>query len=83
MRFSSQILHLFGISAQASVLKLASRVCLVKIIVPLLKIHDENVRIIKEELEYSGVSVIIASRECIQTASRKRRKEASEDHNSN
>jgi indolepyruvate ferredoxin oxidoreductase alpha subunit len=42
-----------------------------RIIVPLKKNHDENVRVIKEELSYNGVSVIIAQRECIQTASKK------------
>ncbi len=44
-----------------------------KAIVPLRKNHDENVRILKEEFEYSGVSVIIASRECIQTAAKRKR----------
>ncbi len=42
-----------------------------KVIVPLPKNHDENVRIMKEELEYNGVSVIIPQRECIQTFKRK------------
>ncbi len=42
-------------------------------LVPLKKNHDENVRIIIRELQYSGVSVIIAARECIQTASRRRK----------
>lgn len=44
-----------------------------RIIVPLRKNHEENVRVIKEELDYKGVSVIIAQRECIQTASKKHR----------
>jgi indolepyruvate ferredoxin oxidoreductase alpha subunit len=44
-----------------------------KIIVPLRKNHEENVRVIKEELGYNGVSVIIAQRECIQTALKKQR----------
>ena len=48
-----------------------------KIIVPLRKNHEENVRIMKEEFEYKGVSVIIASRECIQTAAKRKRSEAS------
>jgi len=39
--------------------------------VPLKKNYDEMVAIIKEETAYKGVSVIIATRECIQTASRK------------
>ena len=42
----------------------------IKVIVPLRKNHEENVRIMKEEFEYKGVSVIISARECIQTASR-------------
>jgi indolepyruvate ferredoxin oxidoreductase alpha subunit len=46
-----------------------------RIIIPLKKNHDENVRIIKEELAYNGVSVIISQRECIQTASKKKRAE--------
>jgi len=45
----------------------------VRVIYPLKKEHEKNVDIIKEELEYQGVSVILAQRECIQTASRKKR----------
>ena len=48
-----------------------------KTIVPLHKNHEENVRILKEEFGYKGVSVIIASRECIQTASRRRKSDSS------
>jgi indolepyruvate ferredoxin oxidoreductase alpha subunit len=50
-----------------------------KIITPLRKDHEENVRIMKEEIEYRGLSVIIASRECIQTATRRKREEISND----
>jgi indolepyruvate ferredoxin oxidoreductase alpha subunit len=50
-----------------------------KIIVPLRKNHEENIRIMKEELEYKGVSVIIASRECIQTATKRKRSEGSNE----
>jgi indolepyruvate ferredoxin oxidoreductase alpha subunit len=46
-----------------------------RIIVPLRKNHAENVRIMKEEFEYKGVSVVIASRECIQTATKRKRSE--------
>ena len=46
-----------------------------RIIIPLRKYHAENVRILKEEFEYKGVSVIIASRECIQTATKRKRSE--------
>ncbi|MCK9421770.1 MAG: thiamine pyrophosphate-dependent enzyme [Bacteroidales bacterium] len=37
----------------------------IRILKPLKKNHEENVRIMKEELAYSGVSVIIPRRECI------------------
>ena len=46
-------------------------------IVPLRKNHVDNVRIMHKEFEYQGVSVIIASRECIQTVTKKKRTEAS------
>ncbi|MBW6501589.1 MAG: indolepyruvate ferredoxin oxidoreductase subunit alpha [Bacteroidales bacterium] len=45
----------------------------IRVIVPLRKNHDDNVRVMKEEFSYRGVSVIISSRECIQTASRRKR----------
>jgi indolepyruvate ferredoxin oxidoreductase, alpha subunit len=48
-----------------------------RLISPLHKNHGENVKIMKEELEYKGVSVIIAQRECIQTATRRKRSESS------
>jgi indolepyruvate ferredoxin oxidoreductase alpha subunit len=46
-----------------------------RIITPLRKNHEDNVRIIKEEIEYRGLSVIIAARECIQTAARRKKTE--------
>jgi len=49
----------------------------VRVIVPLRKNHGENVRIMQEEFNYRGVSVIISERECIQTASKRRKAEAS------
>lgn len=42
---------------------------------PLKKYHSENVRILKEEIAYEGISVVIADRECIQTATRKKRQQ--------
>ncbi|MDZ7742015.1 MAG: thiamine pyrophosphate-dependent enzyme [Bacteroidota bacterium] len=45
----------------------------IKVLKPLRKHHDENVRAIREELEYKGVSVIIPRRECIQTLNRRMR----------
>ena len=46
----------------------------IRTLVPLKRNHEENVKVIREELEYNGVSVIIAQRECVQTAKRKRKK---------
>jgi indolepyruvate ferredoxin oxidoreductase alpha subunit len=43
-----------------------------RVIEPLPRNHEQNVGIIKEELEHRGLSVIVAVRECIQE-SRKRR----------
>ncbi len=43
----------------------------IKIIVPLKRNHEENLKVIKDELHYNGVSVIIAKRECIQTLRRR------------
>jgi len=45
----------------------------IKVIIPLKKNHEENTRIIKEELAYNGLSVVIPQRECIQTAARNKR----------
>ena len=42
-------------------------------IVPLKKNFEENVRVMKEEFEYEGVSVIISQRECVQTAVKSRK----------
>ncbi len=39
----------------------------VKVVEPLKKNHDENMRVLKEELYYKGISVVIERRECIQT----------------
>jgi indolepyruvate ferredoxin oxidoreductase alpha subunit len=44
-----------------------------KVIIPLKKNHDEMKKIMINELEYKGVSVIIAQRECIQTAIKKKK----------
>jgi indolepyruvate ferredoxin oxidoreductase alpha subunit len=42
---------------------------------PLKKHHRENVEILTEEVAYEGISVILAQRECIQTATRKKRQQ--------
>lgn len=43
----------------------------VRVVVPLPKNMDEITRILREEIEYNGVSVIIPRRECMQTLNRK------------
>jgi indolepyruvate ferredoxin oxidoreductase alpha subunit len=44
-----------------------------RVIVPLKKNHEEMKQIIREELQFDGVSVIIPRRECVQTLTRKKR----------
>jgi indolepyruvate ferredoxin oxidoreductase alpha subunit len=46
----------------------------IRVCVPLKKNHDELVKIMQEEIDYNGVSVIIPRRECIQTLKRKNKK---------
>ena len=48
----------------------------IRVLKPLKIHHEENVRILKEELEYPGVSVVIPRRECIQTLNRRMREKA-------
>ncbi|HSV88835.1 MAG TPA: thiamine pyrophosphate-dependent enzyme [Bacteroidales bacterium] len=45
----------------------------IRVLKPLHNQHEENVKILKEEIEYNGVSVIIPRRECIQTLNKKMR----------
>ncbi len=45
----------------------------IRVINPLAKNLEENVKVIKEELAYQGVSVIIPRRECIVWANKKRK----------
>ena len=42
----------------------------IRVIVPLKKNHEDNVKVMREEFEYKGVSVIVSDRECIQTSAR-------------
>jgi len=46
----------------------------IRVVVPLKKNYEEMKAMIKEEVEYKGVSVIIPRRECIQTLTRKKKK---------
>lgn len=50
----------------------------IRCVVPIPKNHEEIVRIIREEIEYKGVSVIIPCRECIQTLNRRLKKQKAE-----
>ncbi len=54
----------------------------IRVIKPLRRYHEENLKIIKEELEYKGLSVIIARRECIQTLGRRMKMKAQEKRES-
>jgi indolepyruvate ferredoxin oxidoreductase alpha subunit len=43
----------------------------IRIFTPLKKNHSENVKVIREEMNYKGVSVIIPRRECVVTITKK------------
>jgi indolepyruvate ferredoxin oxidoreductase alpha subunit len=45
----------------------------IRILRPLKKYHEENVKILREELEYQGVSVIIPRRECVVSVDKRMR----------
>ena len=45
----------------------------IRVIKPLHNQHEINVQIMKEEIAYNGLSVIIPTRECIQTIGKKKR----------
>jgi len=45
----------------------------IRIIKPLPNQHEKNVQIMKEELAYNGLSVIVPMRECIQTIGKKKK----------
>ena len=47
----------------------------IRVIVPLPKEHETNARVIAEELAHNGPSIVIARRECVQTARRHAKKE--------
>lgn len=49
-----------------------------KVLVPLKKNHEEMMQVIRQELDYPGLSVIIPRRECIQTAARRKKMQAAE-----
>lgn len=47
----------------------------VRVVTPLRKYHGEMIKILKEEFEYEGVSVVIPSRECIQTITKSKKEQ--------
>jgi len=51
----------------------------IRTIIPLKKNLEENISVLKSEFEYDGVSVILANRECVQTAARNKRKQKSNE----
>ena len=51
----------------------------IRVVTPLKKNYEEMKQIIREEIEYRGVSVIIPRRECIQTLARKKRSKVSHE----
>jgi indolepyruvate ferredoxin oxidoreductase alpha subunit len=48
----------------------------IRVIEPLPKNLEKNIQIFKEEFDYNGLSVIIASRECIQEVRKKKRRKS-------
>lgn len=50
----------------------------IRVIKPLRKYHEENVKVFEEELAYEGVSVVIPRRECIQTLNKRMREKFKE-----
>jgi len=50
----------------------------VKVITPLRKFHEDNFKTVKKEVEYEGLSVIIARRECVQLLKQKKKEKKNE-----
>ena len=46
----------------------------IRVITPLPKFHAQNVRTLKDEIAYPGLSVIVAVRECLEEAKKKNRR---------
>ena len=50
----------------------------IRVIKPLRRLHDENLKVYEEEIAYEGVSVIIPRRECVQTLAKRMKIKAAE-----
>jgi indolepyruvate ferredoxin oxidoreductase, alpha subunit len=48
----------------------------IRVITPLPKFLESNVRVLQEEIAYPGLSVVVAVRECLEEAKKKNRREA-------
>jgi indolepyruvate ferredoxin oxidoreductase, alpha subunit len=48
----------------------------IRVIIPLKQHLQENIAVLRKEIAYDGVSVVIARRECIEAAARKKRRAA-------
>ncbi len=55
----------------------------IRIMNPLKRYHEENLKIVKEELAYRGVSVIIPRRDCIVAGKRMRKEKAKNEKTAN
>lgn len=53
----------------------------IRIFNPLKKYHADNLKLLKEEIEFEGVSVILAQRECVQILARKKKTKKMKDIN--
>ncbi|MDP2914500.1 MAG: thiamine pyrophosphate-dependent enzyme [Candidatus Aminicenantes bacterium] len=47
----------------------------IRVITPLPKFHEQNIRVMKEEIAHPGLSVIVAVRECLEEARKKNKRE--------
>ena len=47
----------------------------IRVITPLPKFHEDNVRVLTEEIEHPGLSVIVAVRECLEEARKEEQKQ--------
>ncbi len=47
----------------------------IRTIVPIKKNLDENVKVLREEFDYQGISVILSVRECIEETKRRLKRE--------
>ena len=50
----------------------------IRVVKPLRRLHEENLKIYEEEINYNGVSVIIPRRECVQTLAKRMKIKAAE-----